>query len=88
MPDGSERKGPRREDGMSDLAAAYQKAGPYLAASTTLVVSVGGCAALGYWGDRKLGHAVPWLFMTGAGVGMVVGFIGFFRAVLKAGKGK
>jgi hypothetical protein len=88
VPDGSSDKRPGRDDGVSDLASAYRKAGPYLGASTSLVVSVGGCAALGYWGDTKLGHGVPWMFMVGAGVGMVVGFIGFFRAVIKAGKGK
>jgi ATP synthase protein I len=77
-----EREQQRSEEGLSSLALAYRKAGPYLAASTQLVASVGIFAALGYWGDKKLGHEVPWLLLIGAAVGMAGGFIGFFRTVL------
>ncbi len=85
-PSDRERREREEEEGLSSLAAAYRKAGPYIAASTQLVASVGIFAGLGYWGDRKLGHQTPWLLLVGAAVGMVGGFIGFFRTVL--GKNK
>jgi F0F1-type ATP synthase assembly protein I len=81
-PDDGKRRGPGDEEGLSDLALAYRKAAPYMAASTQLVASVGVFAALGYWVDRKLGHRVPWLLLVGAAVGMTAGFIAFFRIVL------
>lgn len=85
-PSDRERRAPDDEKGLSNLAAGYQKAAPYLAASTTLVVSVGGFAWAGYWLDGKLGHTTPWLLLIGAGVGMVGGFISFFRTVLGASR--
>ena len=54
-----------------------------MAASSALVASVGVFAGLGYWLDQKLEHHVPWLFIVGAVVGMVGGFIGFFKTVLE-----
>ncbi len=81
-PEDRERRDREEEEGLSSLALAYRKAGPIMAASTQLVASVGILAALGYWGDRKLGHEVPWLLLVGAGVGMTGGFIAFFRIVL------
>ncbi len=83
MEDPSDRERRDREDGLSDMAAAYRKAAPLIAASTQLVAAVGIFAALGYWGDRKLGHRVPWMLHLGAAVGMTGGFIAFFRTVLK-----
>ena len=80
-PDDRERRG-GKDEGLSDLAEGYRKAAPYLAASTQLVASVGVFTALGWWGDRKLGHGVPWLLMLGAVVGMAGGFVSFFRTVL------
>ena len=70
------------EEGLSNLALAYRKAGPYLAASTQLVASVGVLAGLGYWGDQKLEHKVPWMFLVGFAVGMVGGFVSFFKTVM------
>ena len=46
------------------------------------MASVGFFSWLGYQVDRKLGHRVPWLLMVGAGLGMVGGFVSFFRTVL------
>jgi len=46
------------------------------------VASVGLFTALGWWGDQKLGHTTPWLLLVGAGVGMTVGFVSFFKTVL------
>lgn len=68
--------------GLSNFADAYQKAGPYLGASTSLVVAVGGGAALGYWIDRKVGDRTPWFLLLGALLGMVGGFVSFFRTVM------
>ncbi|HEX9290135.1 MAG TPA: AtpZ/AtpI family protein [Anaeromyxobacteraceae bacterium] len=80
-PSDKQRRG-KDDEGLSDLADAYRKAAPYMGASTQLVASVGLCTYAGWWADRKLGHATPWLLLVGAGVGMFVGFVGFFRTVL------
>ncbi len=80
-PSDRERRTPE-EKGLSNLAEGYRKAAPYMAASTTLVVSIGAGAWLGYWLDGKLGHQVPWLLIVGALLGMLGGFISFFRTVL------
>jgi ATP synthase protein I len=85
VPDRSDGKRPGGTDGdegLSDLAQAYRKATPYLAASTQLVAAVGVFTALGWWLDKKLGHEVPWLLMLGAVVGMAGGFLSFFKTVL------
>jgi len=71
------------EEGVSGLALAYRKAGPYLAASWSLVAAVGVLAGLGYWGDQKLEHKVPWLFLIGFTVGMVGGFVSFFKTIMR-----
>ena len=80
-PDDRERRG-EDEEGLSNLALAYQKAGPYLSASTTLVASVGMFTAIGWWIDGKVGTEKPWFLIAGSVVGMVGGFISFFRQVL------
>jgi F0F1-type ATP synthase assembly protein I len=80
-PDGRERRDGKDED-LSDLASGYRKAAPYMAASTQLVVAVGLFTALGWWADKKLGHQVPWLLMLGSVVGMIGGFLSFFKTVL------
>ena len=63
-PDDRERRG-EDEKGLSSLAEAYQKAGPYIGASTTLVASVGVFAGLGWWLDQKFGHRTPWFLLGG-----------------------
>jgi ATP synthase protein I len=84
VPDPNDEKRRERDEdeGLSNLAAAYRKAAPYMAASTQLVAAVGVFTFLGWWLDKKLGHQVPWLLMVGAAVGMVGGFVSFFRTVL------
>jgi F0F1-type ATP synthase assembly protein I len=52
------------------------------------VASVIGFTALGYWLDRKMGHSVQWLLLVGAAVGMLLGFVSFFRKVLRAGRSR
>jgi F0F1-type ATP synthase assembly protein I len=80
-PDDPKRRGDD-EDGLSNLASAYQKAGPYIGASTTLVASVGLFAAAGWWIDKKVGTEKPWFLIAGSLLGMLGGFISFFRQVL------
>ncbi len=72
------------ERGLSGLAAGYRAAEPFMAASSTLVASVAAFTALGYGLDRWLGHSVDWLLLTGAVVGMAVGFAGFFTKIAHA----
>jgi len=81
-PSDRERRTPRDDQGLSNLAEGYRKAAPYIAASTSLVGSVVVFTLLGHWLDGKLGHMVPWLTLVGATVGMVGGFVSFFRQVL------
>lgn len=82
----SDRERGPEDKGLSNLATGYQKAAPYMAASSALVASVGVFAGVGYWLDQKLEHEVPWLFIVGAVVGMIGGFISFFKTVLGASK--
>jgi len=83
VPDPDDRERREREDeGLSNLADGYRKAAPYLAASTQLVAAVGVFTAIGWWLDKHLGHQVPWCLMVGSVVGMIGGFISFFRTVL------
>jgi F0F1-type ATP synthase assembly protein I len=43
---------------------------------------VGGCTWLGHLADGWFELRTPWLTIVGAGLGMLVGFISFFRQVL------
>lgn len=87
VPDDKNRRA-EEEEGLSDLALAYRKAGPYLSASTTLVASVGVFTAVGWWIDGKVGTEKPWFLIGGSVLGMVGGFISFFRQVLGTQKRK
>ncbi len=69
------------EQGLSDLAAGYRKASPYIAASTSLVAAVGLFTWLGIWLDGKFG-TTPWLTLLGVVFGMTGGFVSFFKTVL------
>lgn len=80
-PDDRERRSPD-EQGLSNLAEGYRRASPYIAASTTLVASVGLFTWAGVWLDRRVGTHVPWFTILGAVLGMAGGFISFFRTVL------
>lgn len=84
-PSDRERREPERK-GLSNLAQGYGKAAPYMGASTTLVASVGLFAWAGHWLDGKLGNRTPWFLLLGALLGMVGGFVSFFRTVLGSGK--
>jgi ATP synthase protein I len=79
---GDRERRERDEQRLSSLAAGYQKAAPYLAASTNLVAAVGLGTWAGHWADGKLGLNGPWLTLAGAVLGMTGGFISFFHLVL------
>jgi len=83
---GDKKPGDQLGKGAGSYADAMRKAAPYTAASTSLVGAVAGCTFAGHWADGKLGFEVPWLTLAGALLGMVVGFISFFRQIKQAGK--
>lgn len=84
MSEPPDREGRKKDDeGLSSLAQGYQKTAPYVAASTQLVGAVAVFTLLGWWLDKKLGHETPWLLLVGAGVGMLGGFISFFKTVMR-----
>lgn len=80
-------RGGRQGEG-SNLGEAYRKAAPYMGAVTSLVGSVAGFTLLGYWLDGKAGNKTPWFTLIGALLGMVGGFVSFFRQVLGKGAGR
>jgi F0F1-type ATP synthase assembly protein I len=82
VPGPSDRERRTEDKGLSSLASGYQKAAPYMAASTTLVVSVALFTFLGHWLDEKLENEIPWITIVGALIGMAGGFISFFKTVL------
>ena len=79
-----ESEGPQ---GLGKLADAYRKAGPYLNLGWTFVAAVGLGCLLGWWLDKKLG-TTPWLLVAGSTLGLVAGFVSFFRVVTELGKKK
>jgi ATP synthase protein I len=68
--------------GRSNLAEGYRSAGPYIGAVWALVGSVALFTFGGHWLDGRIGDRIPWFTLLGAALGMVGGFISFFRAVL------
>jgi ATP synthase protein I len=85
-PGGGDRGDEEREDRAPEsMGEAYRKASPYMSAATSLVGAVAGFTLLGYWIDGKVGHRTPWFTLGGAVLGMVGGFVSFFKQVL--GKG-
>jgi len=69
-------------DDPESRSAILRRAGPYLSLGTmfaaALLMGMGG----GYWLDGKLG-TMPWLTLTGALLGLVIGFYNFFVVVLR-----
>jgi F0F1-type ATP synthase assembly protein I len=86
MADPGDRERPdaeqQQEQGLSKRAAAFRSAERYTGAAFSLVAAVGVFTWLGHWADGKLGNETPWLTLLGALVGMVGGFISFFKTVL------
>jgi ATP synthase protein I len=79
-PQGSQER--RVREGLSSYGSALQKAGPFMSAGFSLAASVGVFAWLGYLVDGWVGTKHPWFLIAGAVIGMVGGFISFFRLVL------
>ena len=77
-----------RQKAAASLGEAYRKAAPYMGATTSLVGAVAGFTLLGYWLDGKAGNRTPWFTLSGALLGMVGGFVSFFRQVLGKGAGR
>ena len=71
--------------GLSSLARAYREAGPYLEIGWMFVASVGGFLWLGAWLDRKYATPGRWIVVGGV-LGIAVGFVNFFKVVLKLGQ--
>lgn len=67
------------------IASSYSKAGPYLDASWQLIGAVGLWSLVGWYLDGKL-HTTPWLLVTGAVLGVALGFYLFFRSLMAIGK--
>lgn len=80
---------PGKKRDPESIGEAYRKAAPYMSAATGLVGAVAGMTLLGWWLDRKVGNAqTPWFTLGGALLGMVAGFVSFFRQVLGKGSGR
>lgn len=59
--------------------------GPYLTMGIQLALAVVAFFFLGRWMDTKLG-TTPWLMLAGLMLGIVGGFIKFFRAATSLGR--
>jgi ATP synthase protein I len=59
--------------------------GPYLTLGLQLALSVVVCFFVGRWLDGWLGTS-PWLMIAGLALGIVGGFLQFFRTVIGLGK--
>ena len=68
-----------RDDNRSEI---LRKAGPYLGLGTMFAAAIAMGIGAGYWVDGKLGTK-PWMTLTGALLGLVVGFYNFFIIVLR-----
>ena len=74
---------PKRSTG-EDVATSYRKAGPYLDASWQLTGAVAFWTFIGWFADGRLGTK-PWLLVSGAMLGVGLGFYLFFRALSSIG---
>lgn len=86
-PSDRERRPPEDPDaqGLSNLAAGYRKAAPYIGAAWTLVAAIAAFAGAGYWLDKKMENQTPWFTLVGALLGITGGLISFLRTALGLG---
>jgi ATP synthase protein I len=63
----------------------FREATPYLGLGIQLAAGVIVFYYLGSWADGKL-HTAPWLMLTGVLIGIVGGFIKFFRTAADLSK--
>ena len=73
--------------GLSQLARAYRDAAPFLEIGWMFVASVGGFLWLGAWLDRKWATPGRWIVVGGV-LGIAVGFLHFFKVVMKLNQRK
>jgi ATP synthase protein I len=59
--------------------------GPYLTLGLQLAITVVVCFFLGRWLDSVFDSA-PWLMIAGLALGVIGGFVNFFRTVIDLGK--
>jgi F0F1-type ATP synthase assembly protein I len=59
----------------------------YVGLGFELVVPVVLLICAGHWLDGRLATRGPWFTVTGALLGIAVGFYGFYRRVLSSGRG-
>lgn len=70
---------------LDSLSAAYRKLAPYLNIGYFFGASVTVMTLLGYYLDRKL-QTDPWLTVSGAVLGIGMGFYNFFKTVFNLEK--
>ncbi|HYV86826.1 MAG TPA: AtpZ/AtpI family protein [Patescibacteria group bacterium] len=68
--------------GTDDKQKPLAEALNYMQSGTMIVAPMLGLGALGYWLDGRWGTK-PWLMLAGLLVGMIGGFVNFFRFVLR-----
>jgi F0F1-type ATP synthase assembly protein I len=69
-----------------DRPTVLRSTGPYLNLGMTFALAIGGLAFLGNWLDGRWGTD-PWLTITGAFLGMVVGFVNLVQIARRPGGG-
>src|SRR6266478_4514640 len=75
-----------RPEGVGEgIASSYRKAGPYIDASWQLAGAVGLGTLAGWWLDKKLSTG-PWLLVSGALLGIGIGFYLFFKILMNLSK--
>ncbi|MBS1271291.1 MAG: hypothetical protein MAGBODY4_00420 [Candidatus Marinimicrobia bacterium] len=69
-------------DQTNSLLETYQKLEPYLGLGLTFTVTILAFLFFGRWLDSRFGTS-PWLLITGAAVGMILGFIHLYYTVIQ-----
>jgi len=72
---------PERDE-FNSLLETYQKLSPYLGLGITFTVTILAFLFLGRWLDSKWGTS-PWLLISGAFVGMILGFFHLYYTVIQ-----
>ncbi len=72
---------PEKKPGRDSFAEALRRVAPYLNLGWTFAITLAAGVLGGWWLDGKLGTR-PWLLLAGALLGIVSGFVSFFRVVL------
>jgi ATP synthase protein I len=84
----ADKDGNERSEGVGEgIASSYRKAGPYIDASWQLAGAVGLGTLAGWWLDKWLGTS-PWLLVSGALLGIGLGFYLFFKILMNLNKGR